>query len=229
MQQQLPQQHEARRIRCLLVASCAAGELGGRMWLQQRWELRLAFSQPVYLSRQMYLPVLSVSVSVSAAAVDVSASGSAAESVDISAWEMRNFCLFNANASRDAPSPPTRHQFSITRAHTPSLSLASAFSAVVATTSRLDLLRTCCATSCCSWKSLCSNFCIFSWRRWPPKWCQQLSARWLMSYSSGNVFHLPLRAFHLPQSQSRPTRRPKKEPTKRLCQQLTNWPRQLAR
>lgn len=119
MQQQLPQQHEARRIRCLLVASCAAGELGGRMRLQQRWKLRLAFSQPVYLSRQMYLPVLSVSVSVSAAAVDVSASGS--ESVDISAWEMRNFCLFNANASRDAPSPPTRHQFSITRAHTPSL------------------------------------------------------------------------------------------------------------
>lgn len=38
---------------------------------------------------------------------------------------MRNFCLFNANASRDAPSPspPTRHQFSITRAHTPALLL----------------------------------------------------------------------------------------------------------
>lgn len=54
-----------------------------------------------------------------------------------------------------------------------------------------------------------------------------------MSYSSGNVFHLPLCALHLPQS-SHGRRRllpppSKKEPTKRLCQQLTNWPRQLAR
>jgi len=143
---------------------------------------------------------------------------------DISAWEMRNFCLFNANA------------FRMRRQH--AISFQSAWWIATPFHSPLphDLLRTCCTSinknnnnnSC---KSLC-NFCIFSWC-WPPKWCQQLSTRWLMSYSSGNVFHLPSlppRGNRKAGPKTSPSRfllhhcSKSKKPTKRLCQRLTNWP-----